>query len=158
MYTTTMNNWLLVMLIVLAGIQNVHAAPNSCSVGSSAVSFGSYDATAGLNLLATGTVNLSCNNNNVHVVLKLSVGNGAGASYASGRRMTRSGGSETLIYNLYADSGRTQIFGDGSGSSVTLPVVINRNLVQTIWARIPGSQTATLAGSYSDTVIVTITY
>lgn len=148
----------LVALVLLAGIEIAHAAPNSCNVGVSAVSFGTYDSTSGTDLLATGTINLSCNNKSVHVVLKLNAGIGVGTSFATGRMMTRLPEGGTMIYNLYTNSGRSQIFGDGTGGSASLPLIVNKTKAQTIWARIPGSQTSLLAGNYSDTVTVTITY
>jgi spore coat protein U-like protein len=72
--------------------------------------------------------------------------------------MTRAEGEGTLTYNLYADAGRTQVFGDGTGGSVTVHVSANNTHVQAIWARILGGQQRVLAGRYTDSVVATISY
>ena len=140
--------------LLLAAIQaGAHA--QSCNVGSASVTFGSYVAAS--NLDAIGTVNLSCDKK-VNVVMKLNAGNGVDASFAGGRRLTRSVGGQTLIYNLYANSGRTQVFGDGTSPSVTVSINVHKAYAQSIWARIPAGQSTAFAGNYTDTVLATITY
>jgi spore coat protein U-like protein len=91
-------------------------------------------------------------------MVSLSVGTGIGASYSGGRKMTRIGGTQTIIYNLFSNSSRTRLFGDGTGGSRTLTLSNSRIYSQPIWGRIFGGQPLTLPGDYLDTVIVTVSY
>lgn len=143
--------WLAV--IVLSGC--AHA--KTCDVSSNGLAFGVYSPTSTANRDAIGSILINCNGS-IRAELRLSVGNGAAASYAGGRKMTRSGGTGTLNYNLYANAHRTQVFGDGTDTSVTRQIESNKSFSQPVFGRIPGAQRATLSGSYFDTVIITIQY
>jgi spore coat protein U-like protein len=71
-------------------------------------------------------------------------------------------GSHQLNYNLYTNSARTSIWGDGSsgtntvGDSYTLGIGTTVN-DYTVYGRIPALQNA-YSGFYSDSVIVTVEY
>ena len=80
----------------------------------------------------------------------LSTGSG---TYAA-RAMTS--GSHQLLYNLYLDASYVTIWGDGTAGTGTLQDSTNKN-TYTIYGRIPALQNAWV-GSYSDTIVVTITY
>jgi len=143
--------------VFLALVWHAGAQAITCNVSSGSIAFGVYNPASPSNRDTTGSVTITCDKN-FTVTMSLGVGNGAGATYAGGRRMTRAGGSTTLTYNLYANAGRTQIFGNGTGGSVTLDVSGKKSQSQTIWARIPGTQPTVIPGSYADTVIATISY
>jgi spore coat protein U-like protein len=67
-------------------------------------------------------------------------------------------GSEVLSYNLYLDSTRTTIWGDGTGGSQTYTrsnPPTNQNIKVSVFGRIPAGQDVS-AGSYSATVTATI--
>ncbi|MEF9387891.1 spore coat protein U domain-containing protein [Ralstonia solanacearum species complex bacterium KE056] len=76
----------------------------------------------------------------------------------SGRLLTRSGDTQTVGYNLYTSSAYTTAWGDGSGSSSTVAGT-GTGLAQstTVFGRLP-AQTTPQAGTYTDTIIVTVTY
>lgn len=153
MRDSPLNRW---ALCALLGACISSAQANWCNVTGGGVAFGAYDPTSSANLDTTGSLELRCNSV-FNVVLSLSVGNGAGASYSGGRKLTRGGGG-TLTYNLYANTSRTQILGDGTGGSVTLNISGHNTYTQAIWARIPGNQRTVSTGSYADTVVATISY
>lgn len=87
--------------------------------------------------------------------LSLDAGHGSGATVAD-RRMTS--GTDTLAYRLYRDAGRTQLWGDGTASTV-LNSSTGTGLLQsfTVYGRVPASATATV-GVYTDTITVLATY
>jgi len=147
----------LVAALVLAVAQIGIAEALQCNVSSAATAFGVYDPNAASSLLTTGSVTIQCDKK-FSVVLRAGIGNGAGASYASGRKMTRIGGGATLLYNLYANAARTQVLGDGTAGSVTLVVTGDKHATQSVWGRMPANQTGALAGAYADTVVVTINW
>jgi spore coat protein U-like protein len=70
-------------------------------------------------------------------------------------------GSSHLNYNLYLDSAYTQIWGDGTGGTVTksdnIGGLLGSSISYTVYGRLPGGQNVP-AGVYSDTVFVTVIY
>ena len=76
-----------------------------------------------------------------------------------------SSGMNTLSYNLYADAGRTSVWGDGTGGSVAVESSVLLDVLGwaptqsfTVYGRIGAGQTGAVPGSYADTVSVTVTY
>jgi len=156
MSADTLNRGALCLILGLAS--PVAALADSCHVSTGALAFGAYDTASASPVDAIGTLDLHCSHN-VHAELSLSVGQGIGASFSGGRKMTLIGGQARLTYNLYADSARTRVLGDGTHGSVTLRVNSNKNnYSQAIWGRLSGGQSSALAGSYLDNVIATISY
>lgn len=144
------------LCMVLACMWSGNLLAKTCTVSSSGIAFGVYDPTAAANLNTIGSLTVDCNGS-IYVELSLGVGNGAGATFTLGRKMTRIGGG-TLYYNLYANAARTQVLGDGTGGSVTLHINDHKTHSQPIWARIPARQVNALGGTYSDIVVATISY
>ena len=145
------------------------AAPTAvaidCSVSSAGVAFGHYDVTQPGADDGTGTLRMTCSRqagvdpSTVSYVLAL--GTGAGGSYAM-RRMKS--GTNLLNYNLFANASRTQVWGDGTSATVTVPGSITYTGSQTskstnhsIYGRVPAQQSVR-SGSYNDTIVVTITF
>ncbi len=67
--------------------------------------------------------------------------------------------SDALNYNLYLDAARTSIWGDGTGGTALFTVAIpsGKAVNVTIFGRIPAGQDVA-AGSYSDSIVVTIQF
>jgi len=146
------------------------AAATDCVIDAvGAAGFGAYDGTQ--NDGAMTTITGRCTNTpppgtgpTIFPVISLSPG--LAASYAP-RQMTS--GASRLNYNLYTTAARTVVWGDGSGSTATVPAYLaafalngnqtrafnNPNL--TIYGRIPPNQTAA-TGLYADTITVTLTF
>jgi spore coat protein U-like protein len=116
------------------------------------VAFGAYDP-IGANAVAprdsTGQIRYRCR----RAAPQVSLSAGAAGSY--GPRQMRLG-SLGLSYNLYRDAARTQIWGDGTAGTFTVPGQSGtRTLV--IYGRIfPGQAAA--AGSYADTIVATLNF
>jgi spore coat protein U-like protein len=126
----------------------------NCTVSASNIDFGSIGLASNA-VNATGVVTATCTNGSSYT-LGLSAGLGTGASFAQ-RRMTRAGGSETLGYGLYRDSGRTQVWGDGSGGSSTVSGTgTGAAQTSTVYATLPAQSVQ--VGSYADTITVTVTF
>jgi spore coat protein U-like protein len=143
-----------------AGSQNanlgVSATVNAkCTISTTALAFGSIDTLSASAVTGTGGVAIACTNGSTWTATA-DAGTGAGATFAS-RRMTS--GANTLSYSLFTDAGRTTVWGDGTNSSGVITSTgtgTAQNI--TIYGQIPGSQTGVPAGSYADTVAVTVTY
>ncbi|HET8750397.1 MAG TPA: spore coat U domain-containing protein [Sphingomicrobium sp.] len=140
-------------LAALCGMSS--AASASCSASTVGVNFGVYDSQSGVPDDSTGTVNISCSGEGFFLFPTVSLGTGSSGTYAS-RRMRN--GANNLQYNLYTDSARATVWGNGSGGSSTQNVIIFFGSgSRTIYGRIPTGQSVN-AGTYSDTLVVTVEY
>jgi spore coat protein U-like protein len=124
-----------------------HAA--QCSLSAIGVSFGSYDVFSSLDSDVTGSITVSCQSSATY---SISLSPGAGSFVA--RKLTNVGSQ--LAYNLFIDPQRLTIWGDGSGGTTTVSAT-GTGGTYTVFGRIPAGQNA-YVGSYSDTIIVTVTY
>ena len=69
-----------------------------------------------------------------------------------------SNGAQTIGYQLYLDSGRATVWGNGTaGSSPVAGTGTGSNQSLTIYGRLP-SLSGAVPGNYSDTVTITISY
>jgi spore coat protein U-like protein len=131
----------------------------SCSVSATTVSFGSYLPAATLD--STGNISVTCTvlilGLNVAYEVRLSTG---GSGSFANRNMLSSG--HVLNYNLYTDAGRSSIFGDTTSGTSSITdsynlALLSRTRDYTVYGRIPSGQNP-FAGSYQDTIIVSVIY
>jgi len=131
---------------------------SSCTVSGSTLNFGNaIDALATATPLdATSTLSVTCTNTTPYTVSLNAGANAGGASNFSARTMKS--GTRTLGYQLYLDTARSSVWGDGTASSATVAGT-GTGSAQTLnlYGRIP-SLANVVPGSYSDTVTVTVTY
>ena len=125
-----------------------------CTVAASDLSFG----TASLlnsNVDATNSVSVTCTSGLAYAVA-LGQGTTPGGTTTT-RLMKHASTASTVPYRMYSDAARTanwgnstsdDVNGTGTGSAVN----------HTVYGRVPAQAVAPEAGSYSDTVTVTITY
>ena len=142
----------LVLLALIVGLVPVMAqAAVVCTASATSVSFGTVQFSS---VNSTGTVTVTCTANDNSISVALSTG--GSASYAP-RKM--SSGANKLNYNLYKDSARTLIWGNGTGGTVTNSgsATLATPLVLTVYGQVP-AQALPAPGSYSDTITVTVTY
>jgi spore coat protein U-like protein len=146
-------------LCITAAAVDLRAAV-ACEVSTSGTPFGSFDVISNAPRDTLASLAISCTG-------KI----GESASYAialsrdgnaSVTRAMRSGSSR-LRYNLYSDSSRRRIWGDGtSGSSaVSGSLTISASpttRVFTIYGRIPDGQQVAEAGDYMDSVRIMVSY
>jgi spore coat protein U-like protein len=131
----------------------------SCTVATTDVAFGNYDPFGSANTDGTGSVTVSCT---LLAALAgsytISLSTGSSGNY-SARALTN--GGSTLQYNLYSDPARSQVWGNGSGGSLkvtrTFAGLLFVEFSNTVYGRIVAGQNVP-AGSYDDTIFVTITY
>jgi spore coat protein U-like protein len=127
------------------------AAPSCKGLSTSPVAFGSYNPVSAAPTDSVGTISYFCPGA-LSPVISISAGS---AGSFSPRGMV---GADVLGYNLYADAARTVVWGDGTSGSVTVPGVTSTNpATANIYGRIFPLQSVS-AGSYSDTLIVTINF
>jgi spore coat protein U-like protein len=125
----------------------------ACSVQSATtLAFGSQTSLAS-NVDATSSIGVQCTNATPYTIA-LNAGGGTGATVAS--RVMTAGGS-TIPYALYRDSGRSMNW--GQTASVDTQGGTGNGAVQTytVYGRVAPVSSPD-AGSYADTIAVTVTY
>ena len=123
-----------------------------CAVSAAPLNFGSTGVLRSA-IDGTGTVTVTCTNAAPYT---LSLDGGlSGASDPTQRKMTQGGRSVT--YGLYQDSARGVPWGSSAG--VNTAAATGTGLAQsfTVYGRVPAQNTPA-PGTYSDTVVATITY
>jgi spore coat protein U-like protein len=128
-----------------------------CSLSTSAVAFGSYDpivVNASSPLNATGSVSDTCSNGlGGTITLDQGLDPTSSSTTAVPARQMRNGAA-VLGYFLYSDSARTVAWGS-TGVGITGTGATSAPIL--VYGQIPGAQNAA-AGSYADTVTVTVTF
>jgi spore coat protein U-like protein len=125
---------------------------NSCNVSVTSLNFGSF---ANLSSAVSGTASaiVQCTNGSPYN-LGLNAGNGNGAT-VSARLMTS--GSYTITYSLYQNSAHTTVWGNTIGTNTISGTGTGNNQSITVYGLVP-VQTAPAAGTFTDTVVATVTY
>ncbi|HEY6508719.1 MAG TPA: spore coat U domain-containing protein [Vicinamibacterales bacterium] len=128
----------------------------NCTIATSPVNFGAYDpvaANATAPLDGIGTITVTCTKGAASKVGLSPGGNAQGTT----RRMTQ-GAAEYLAYELYKDTSRSTVWGDGIDTALDVPAAPNRNpRTFTAYGRVTGAQDAAV-GNYTDTVLATVNF
>lgn len=130
---------------------------SSCTVSGTLLNFGTAldPLAAAVPVDASSALTVTCTNTTPYTVA-LDAGVNAGSSSFAGRSMKN--GSYAMGYQLYVNSGRSTVWGDGTGGSSTASGVGTGSAqTLTVYGRVP-SLTGAVPGTYTDTVTVTITY
>ena len=123
---------------------------SQCAVSATSLDFG----TVGLllaNTDGTSTLAVQCANG---IAYQVGLSNGLNASGTT-RRMSGPGGLVT--YELYRNSTRTQRWGNTLNTDTVIGTGNGNSQSLTVYGRVP-SQTTPSAGTYNDTITVTVTY
>ena len=122
----------------------------SCTVGATGVAFGAYDSLGATALDSSGTVSWSCDTSSS---VSIALGRGSSSTYLP-RRLAS--GPSLADYNLYLDASCSTIWGDGTeGTSTWTGSGTAGNIP--IFGRVAPRQPLA-AGSYTDTVVITIVF
>lgn len=152
------------LLALLALFLPAAAQAATCTISATGVSFGTYVPSNESPTDITGTVTVTCSsttNQTVSYTIALNAGVNSGSSF-SNRRMTN--GATFLSYQLYTNSARTTVWGDGTGGTSTVTGSFRCNRCtntkrnSTDYGRLPGLQWSAAPGLYSDTITATVTF
>lgn len=137
-----------IVAILLFILTNSVYADCSFSIAQN-LNFGVYNPVQSGDNLSSSNISITCNPTATYTI-KLSPGN---SNQFSNRYMSGTTG-DLLSYNLYIDSGRTSIFGDGTGGTAYISTT---NTNSNIFAKIPQLQNVA-AGAYSDNITLNLTF
>jgi spore coat protein U-like protein len=132
----------------------------NCAISTAPVAFGAYDpvaANATTPLDGTGTVTVTCTSGDAATITLGQGSNpGTGSTDAAPVRQMKDTGGALLGYSLYSDTGRTTVWGNTAGTGVAETGTGAAQAVTVYGAVAAGQNVPT--GSYSDTVVATVTF
>ena len=126
---------------------------SSCEANVTALNFGTLPSTISSLVDAEAVLNVQCTNA-TNFAIRLGLGNGAGVTDPTQRRMTN--GASTLTYGVYQNAGRTIPWGNNPTNDVA-GTGIGLNQSFGVFGRVNSSQAA-VPGLYTDNVVITIDY
>jgi spore coat protein U domain-containing protein, fimbrial subunit CupE1/2/3/6 len=128
----------------------------NCVIDAPDLNLGTFDGTN--NLAASSTISVKCTSGTTYDV---DLSTGSSGTYANRTLVL---GSDTLIYNLYTTNSYTTVWGDNTGGSgrpaTGTGAGMSTNQTLTVYGRLLAADNTgpVAAGSYSDTIVATITY
>jgi spore coat protein U-like protein len=144
---------------IFLAVTSATAEAVTCTVSASTVAFGTYFPFAALPLDSTGNIRISClPSGRAQVSYDIFLNSGLSGSY-SPRKMFQ--GISPLNYNLYTDSTRTLIWGDGTAGTSIVSDSYQFGGISIrdypVYGRLFPLQSVPV-GPYSDTITVTVNY
>ena len=125
-----------------------------CQVNSTGITFGGTNVIDGAAHTMTGAVNVMCT---FDTAWTASANAGLGTDATITTRKMQSG-TNSLDYSLFTDTAGTTLWGDGTTGSTIGGTGTGQFVATNITGVIPANQTTLRAGSYADTVTVTVNY
>lgn len=123
----------------------------ACTLSASPLNFGAINPLQGGATQSTATVSVRCDTDTAYT---LALSSGAG-SYTE---RTMESGPHRLAYNLYRDSSRIEVWGDGTGGSFLVSGASNgAEQSHTVYGSVP-YQPLAVSGSYADSITITLAF
>lgn len=132
---------------------------NSCTVTGNPLSFGAYDPIGGAAVTQTATISIACTNGMTAPPVTLDEGLNAasGSTPAAPLRQLNTGTiGQNLTYNLYTTGGFSTVWDNVTG--IPVATVDGTAHTMTVFGKIDAGQHSAVAGTYTDTVIITVTF
>lgn len=129
----------------------------SCRVFPFPMHFGAYDPFSPAPLKSIGSISIKCDESGIGFRIRLDSGQNA-VGFQPRRLKSVAGG--VLDYNLFRDTAHTEIWGDGTSSTVVQDGVLNKTVKKpkfTVFGLIPAGQNVT-PDIYTDSVLVTLEF
>ena len=132
---------------VMAGINE------TCLVSASDLNFGEVSSLAS-DVIGTSAVSVTCTTGLDYAV---SLNGGLYGTIAA-RKMKIAGGTDTVDYNLYTNATRSTLWGDSTAGSVQAGDGTGAAQALTVYGKVDAQASTPAAGTYTDTITVTVTY
>ena len=131
---------------------NVNATvAKQCAVSATALDFGSVGLLTGTTL-GTSTIGVQCSSGSAYNV---GLNQGINGATITTRKMAL--GANLIGYQLYSNSGRTTVWGNTVGTNTVAGTGNGSVQNLSVYGSVPAQATPT-AGTYNDTITVTVTY
>lgn len=142
---------LVILFALIFVMSNVYAQTCSFTTVTS-VNFGAYNPFSATPDNSVGALTVACTGNGGPTpTISLSKGNSSTYS-----RFMQSGVNQ-MLYNLYTNAARTQVWGDGSSGTTTVQVPKKATTSVNVYGQIPAGQDVAV-GSYTDSIVATVNF
>lgn len=147
------------LTMIALGLALTAEAQAACTISATGLAFGNYNPNTSSPTDSASTLTVTCGLLASLVTFTVSMSPGNSGTYAT-RQM--SGGIGPLSYQIYTDTTRLQVWGDGTGGTsaptfVDLIPLLGGSSSFPFYGRIFANQRVSPA-SYGDTVVITLTY
>lgn len=158
------------MLLLGAGVLFSPVRAATCTLNATGINFGNYDPTSNAAVTANGSISFRCTGTGTGDTVSVMLSTGNSGTYTN---RTLALGTQTLDYNIYADSGYTAILGNGTGGSYYLYACYGKGsgspcgnsggypsgttFSGAMYGQMPGGQDVG-AGTYTDNLTVILTF
>ncbi len=130
----------------------------TCLITGNPLAFGAYDPLVGTAIFQTTTISVQCTNGMDAPQITMDQGQNpqGGSNLATPLRQMTNGAAGRLTYNLYSDDGSSVVWEGVTG--VAGPTPNGAAQTMTVFGKVDANQSTVPAGTYNDTVIVTVTF
>ncbi|MDQ3206148.1 MAG: spore coat U domain-containing protein [Pseudomonadota bacterium] len=131
---------------------------NACTITANPMDFGAQTTVTAAIDSAT-TVAVACSASGGPVAVTFGTGTGAGATFST-RKLTNAAATATIDYSLYIDTARNSPLGDGTAAGGAAFSATSTGSTQTfdVYGRVASGQGVKPVGTYTDTVVATVTF
>lgn len=137
-----------------------------CTVSSSGLAFGAYQPLTFAGKLTSvdktsdATISLSCTGIVTGGSYSIALGPSTVGNSMSPRYLANPQGAPHLAFNVYREATYSTVWGDGTGGGMIAGTIPAGDSIQshTVFGRMPGGQSSLRVGSYSGTLLMTVTY
>ena len=138
----------------------------SCAVSSSGMAFGSYQPltfagkVTSANVTSVAAVSVVCTGIVTGGSYSIALGPSTSVNSTNPRYLTNINGGANMVFNIYTEASYTTIWGDGTSGSLVSGSIpsADSNQSHTVYGKIPAGQSTLKAGSFSDSLTITLTY
>jgi spore coat protein U-like protein len=140
-----------------ANLTSSASITDTCSITGNSIAFGAYNPFTGVAVAQSATISVTCVTGMPPPPITMGQGLHAQASSTEAVPLRQLNvGTANLTYNLYSNALATVPWENVTG--VTSPVPTGSAQNMTVYGKIDAGQTTAIAGNYTDTVIVTVTF
>ena len=140
-----------------ANLTSSASIADTCSITGNSMPFGAYDPFTGTAVTQSATISVTCVTGMTPPPIRMGQGLHAQVSSTEAVPLRQlNAAAANLTYNLYSDEGTTVPWENVTG--VTSPVPTGSAQTMTVYGKIDAGQTTAIAGNYTDSVIVTVTF
>lgn len=126
------------------------------AVAASDIDFGTHARSTGAPAEAQGTLQVTCTDGTPYTIGMSPGANATSTTASANNRRMSDGAGNFIAYGLYRDSARQDFWGEVAGTDTLASTGTAAAQDITVYGRAPSTNAPT--GSYSDSVIATITY
>lgn len=144
---------LLVAFLLMAASSGAWAV---CTATAPSMAFGSYSPVSGNVADVQGSITVTCSGLALSGRVRACINIGTGSAGTSVTPRVMANGSQTLRFNIYTDSGRTQVWGSRTTGATAPPVMLdfpallgNGSATINYYGRVLANQTGVGTGNYS---------